>query len=287
MRGRGAVAVVVAGTLGLGGCDGGGEEPAGRPCPERRPVTRDEGYPGVLLDAWTEMGTADLPSALACAMDEHEVEYAALATAMDPTDTFTTESAYRAAVAGREARFLPFMELPRLDDTAGADVERVVREVGVFFRGVAVPDLRAVPESLLTTAASRDLFVAGPIPSDIAALTSVLEAYPDTKVLALVPRPVDGLASVLRAHSRLFVVALRPALADVDAWLAVIQASPERVMWGSGAMSAADAAPDAYARVVQQVRGFTGRLPPPMQHDFAGANARRLFGAPEPPEPDV
>lgn len=272
--------VGVALVLWTGGCGGGGGDAATDRCPAGATSTTAAGaYTGVLLDAQVRLGDAAMPAALACLMPAHEVERAVLVARMDPDDTFATESVYREAVAGHEADFLPFF---RVEDPSRVRLEHVLNEVGLFFRGVWTADLGRLPDEVFALAAESDLFVAAP-----AVGPQVAAAHPGTKVLVAAPLPSDGLADLLRAHPNVFVVVESPRPSDYDRWFPVIQAAPDRVMWGSGADAAGDVAPESYARLVADTRAFIARLPNPMRKPFALANARRLLGVPTPPEPDA
>lgn len=263
----------------LGGCDGEGEGAGRSACPTGPSVPADAGYRGALFDTRTVLAEPGLPGFLACAMEAYGVEHAVLTVRMDPDDTFATESAYRAAVTGSEATFLPFL---RVERPTRARLERVLNEVGLFFPGVWASDLARFPDDAFELAATRDLFVAAASVSK-----AVLDAHADVKVLLVADEPPAGLADLVRAHRSLFVTIVAPTRARFDEWFPVIQAGPDRVMWGSGASSSQDATPEAYGRVVAGARAFIERLPQPMRAPFAAGNARRLMGVPSPPQPDV
>lgn len=285
------VGVVVLAVL-FPGCDGGGEERTGSPCPNKTTASLGEsgGYGGVLFDAHVRLAEPGMAAALVCAMAPNEVEAFALVAPMDPDDTFVTESAYREAVAGHEAAFVPFFDVNPATpaDMAPERLERVLIEVGLFFRGVWAPDLALVPGETFDFAAQRDLFVtvrsAG---GGGATLERALAVHPDTKVLVVGAAAAGELADLLARHERLFVVLEAGSLEATGDWLAVVQAGPDRVMWGSGADAADDVAPEAYGGLVASTRRFIDRLPQPMRKPFAVGNARRLLGIPEPLQPDA
>lgn len=272
----------------FGGCGGGGDDVVSTPCPEVVvPTTRAGDWGGVLLDTHTHLDEPGVAAALACALGPHEVEQAAIVAPMDPDDTFPTESAYREAVAGREGTFLPFFDVGARTpaDLGPGRLERVLVEVGLFFRGVYSADLSLVPAATFDWAGERDLFVAvGPTPA--ADLAGALRAHPSTKVLVLGPATPDGLPALLRDHDRLFVTLDASTLGRGD-WLPVVQAAPDRVMWGSGVRRADEASPVAYGELVAATRHFVGALPQPFRRGFAVGNARRLLGIHEPPAPDA
>lgn len=244
-------------------------------------------YAGVLFDALVMLDGSQSGDALACSLRAEDVRHALMVAVMNPQDTFATESAYRRAVAGNEPTFLPLFSLP--DKPTGDDVRRIVREVGLFFRGVWLEDVKAVPVDVAEAATANDLFVAGPVAgaADLAAVTDLLGAHPGANVLIAVREPIPELAGALRDHDRLFVAMISPE-ADSAGWLPIVQAAPRRVMWGSG-RSAREVAgsPDDYGDVVAQGRAFLGTLPSPFRAGVADGNGRRIFGVPSPPEPDA
>ena len=278
------VALVV--TASVSACGGGSVEPEPSTCPSGTGSTGGAAaYRGVLVDALVALESPGVAAELACPLEVNDVRQAALVAPMDPSDTFATESAYRTATAGQEGTFLPFFELP--EGSGPDDVDRILREVGLFFRGMWVDDLSSVPGALVDAASARALLVAGPAPDSLAVLDRLLGDHPGASVLVSAERPLAGLPDLLREHDGLVVVMQAPGLGSGDEWLPVVQAAPERVLWGSGVTSVEAASASSYDRVIADVRALLGGLPRPMREAVAATNARRLFGLPHPEDPDV
>lgn len=273
-------------TASLSTCAGGSTEPEVSACPSDAKSTQIPGaYAGVLVDALVMLEAPEVAAVLACPLEVNDVRQAALVAPMDPAESFTTEAAYRAATAGREGTFLPFFELPV--GSGPDDVARIVREVGLFFRGMWFDDLASAPGALVDAASVRALFVVGPAPDSSAVLDGFLRDHPDASVLLVAERPLAGLADLLREHDTLFVVMRAPDEESADEWLPVVQAAPGRVLWGSGVASVEAASAVPYGSVITEIRAFLGELPRPMREAVAAANARRLFGLPHPDDPDA
>lgn len=64
----------------------------------------------------------------------------------------------------------------------------------------------------------------------------------------------------------------------LERWLPVIDAAPDRVMWGTDTYATWHLDPDAFRRIVDFSRRFIAALPPEQQEPFAYGNARRHFG---------
>ncbi|MBI2170284.1 MAG: hypothetical protein HYU28_12420 [Actinobacteria bacterium] len=286
MRWAVLVALLVGPTL--AGCAGDDDAVRRAPCPEVTPTTTAGSYGGVLLDTRVQLTGPDVTKALSCVLEPNEVTKAVLVAPMDPNDSFRTELAYREAVRGEEGSYLPFLTVVGSDLTRAA-LDRILREVGLFFRGVWVERLSEVPADVYERAVDADLFIAVPLggAGGLAKLEAALGRNPKVKILVEATRPPEGLADLVRSQPGLFISIEAPDAGAVDGWLPVIQAAPDRVMWASGVGGASAAAPDAYGRPVANGRAFIGRLPRPMQEPVAAGNARRLMGVPEPVEPDA
>lgn len=332
---RQGLAVLLVGAVIAAGCSGSGEsEPAAQPCPEgslETPV--DPGYGGILFDTHVHLDQPAVAARLGCVAGALEVEAVVLFAHMDPDDTISTEEAYRLAIAGREALFVPFFhvdpEAP--SDMAPERLAPVLRDVGLFFRGIGEVGLYQPPwrgtsiaddpwPEVFRFAAERDLFLMlHLVEGEAGPLDRMLSRFPDTKVLLHGTELRDRLPELLREHDDLsftldtasllvepgagplqvtaggvevfvesFDEGWRESLAwALDEWLPVVQAAPDRVMWGSDVAVAWQSELAVYARLVAFSRAFIDRLPRPLRFPYAAANARHLLGVPTPPIPDA